>query len=132
SHSSVYAINPVPRNLKDEQIKAVAKNGGVIAINFFSGFLDSTYAAKHKAFLAKYADEFAELTKRYGRGVAVDTLISNHKSEADAIRPSIEKVIDHIDYVVKLVGVDYVGIGADFDGAESFPLGMDSVADYPK
>ncbi|MFN0290913.1 dipeptidase [Pedobacter helvus] len=132
SHSCVYGINPVPRNLKDEQIKAVGKNGGVISINFYSGFLDPTYAAKQQNFFIKHKPELKELSDKYGRSKAIDTLIAKYQSEADDNRPRIERVIDHIDYVVKLIGVDHVGIGADFDGAESFPKGMDSVADFPK
>ncbi len=132
SHSCVYGINPVPRNLKDDQIKAVGKNGGVISINFYSGFLDPTFSAKQQNFLIKHKPELKELTDKYGRSKAIDTLIALHKEEADESRPKIERIIDHIDYVVKLIGVDHVGIGADFDGAESFPQGMDSVADYPK
>jgi membrane dipeptidase len=132
SHSCVYALNPVPRNLNDEQIKAIGKNGGVISLNFYAGFLDTTYNTKQKVFLTKYADELKILSARYGRSKAIDTLISIHKKDADATRPSIEKLIDHIDYIVKLIGVNYVGLGADFDGAEAFPLGINSVADYPK
>ena len=132
SHSCVYGINPVPRNLKDDQIKAVGKNGGVISINFYSGFLDPTFSAKQQNFLIKHKPELKELTDKYGRSKAIDTLIALHKEEADESRPKIQRIIDHIDYVVKLIGVDHVGIGADFDGAESFPKGMDSVADYPK
>lgn len=132
SHSSVYALNPVPRNLKDEQIKAVGKNGGLISLNFYSGFLDSTYNAKQKAFFAKYAEELKQLSSKYGRSNAIDTLIALHPKDADATRPSIDLLIDHIDYIVKLIGVDHVGLGADFDGAESFPLGINSIADYPK
>jgi len=132
SHSCVYGINPVPRNLKDDQIKAVGKNGGVISINFYSGFLDPTFSAKQQNFLIKHKPELKELTDKYGRSKAIDTLIALHKDEAEESRPRIDRVIDHIDYVVKLIGVDHVGIGADFDGAESFPKGMDSVADYPK
>lgn len=132
SHSCVYAINPVPRNLNDEQIRAVGKNGGVISLNFYSGFLDSTFSAKQKQFFAKYDDELKTLSKKYGRSNAIDTLISLHPEDAEATKPSIEKLIDHVDYIVKLIGVDHVGFGADFDGAESFPAGMNSVADYPK
>lgn len=132
SHSCVYALNPVPRNLNDEQIKAVGKNGGVISLNFYSGFLDSTFDAKQKVFFAKYDDELKKLSAKYGRSNAIDTLISLHQADADATRPAIEVLIDHIDYIVKLIGVDHVGLGADFDGAESFPLGINGVADYPK
>lgn len=132
SHSCVYKLNPVPRNLNDEQIKAVGKNGGLISLNFYAGFLDSTYSAKQKIFLAKHSEELKGLTTTYGRSNAIDTLIAKHPSEADDTKPSIELIVDHIDYIVKMIGVDHVGLGADFDGAEAFPKGMNSVADYPK
>ncbi len=132
SHSCVYAINPVPRNLNDEQIKAVGKNGGLICLNFYAGFLDSTFSAKQKLFFAKYDAELTTLSAKYGRSNGIDTLIALHPADAEATKPSIEKLIDHVDYIVKMIGVDHVGFGADFDGAESFPLGMNSVADYPK
>lgn len=132
SHSCAYAINPVPRNLKDDQIRAVGKNGGVISINFYSGFLDASYEIKRKSFLVKYQQEYDELTAKYGKSAAADSLVLRHRKDADALKPNIDLVVDHIDHVVKLIGIDHVGIGADFDGAESFPLGMDSVADFPK
>jgi len=132
SHSCAYALNPVPRNLKDDQIKAVGKNGGVVCINFYSGFLDSTFNTKQKTFFAKYDGELKALSTKYGRSNAIDTLIFNHRADADATRPPIALLVKHINHVVKLIGIDHVGLGADFDGAESFPLGMNSVADYPK
>ncbi|AZI27473.1 membrane dipeptidase [Pedobacter sp. G11] len=132
SHSCAYSINPVPRNLKDDQIKAVGKNGGVVCINFYSGFLDPIFGSKQKAFLAKHDKELRLLSAKYGRSNAIDTLISSHQTEADAIRPAVALIVKHINHVVKLIGIDHVGLGADFDGAESFPLGMNSVADYPK
>jgi len=132
SHSCAYSLNPVPRNLKDEQIKAVGKNGGVVCVNFYSGFLDSTFNNKQKVFFAKYDDELKKLSSKYGRSNAIDTLITNHQADADATRPPVSLLVEHIDHIVKLIGVDHVGLGADFDGAESFPLGINSVADYPK
>ncbi|WP_316849377.1 dipeptidase [Pedobacter agri] len=132
SHSCAYSINPVPRNLKDDQIKAIGKNGGVVCINFYSGFLDPTFGSKQKAFLAKHDKELRLLSAKYGRSNAIDTLISSHQTEADAIRPTVALIVKHINHIVKLIGIDHVGLGADFDGAESFPLGMNSVADYPK
>ncbi|KQR71245.1 dipeptidase [Pedobacter sp. Leaf176] len=132
SHSCAYRLNPVPRNLNDKQIKAVGKNKGVVCINFYSGFLDSTFNRKQKAFFNKYDEELKSLSAKYGRSNAIDTLLSNHQADADATRPPISLLVKHINYVVKLIGVDRVGLGADFDGAESFPLGMNSVADYPK
>lgn len=132
SHSCAYGLNPVPRNLKDNQVKAVAKNGGVICVNFYSGFLDSTFSSKQKAFLAKYDSELKFLIEKLDKSSAMDTLIAHHQADADAIRPPISLLIKHISYIVRLAGINHVGLGADFDGAESFPLGMNSVADYPK
>jgi len=132
SHSCAYSLNPVSRNLKDKQIKAIGKNGGVVCINFYSGFLDSTFSTKQKVFFSKYDDKLKALSAKYGRSNAIDTLISNHQADADATRPPISLLVKHINHVVKLIGIDHVGLGADFDGAESFPLGMNSVADYPK
>ncbi|MCZ4245802.1 dipeptidase [Pedobacter punctiformis] len=132
SHSCAYALNPVPRNLKDDQIKAVAKNKGVICLNFYSGFLDSTYNTKQNAFFKKYENDLKLLAGKYGKAAAVDSLIASHQFELETLRPPVSLLIEHINYIVKLAGIDYVGLGADFDGAESFPMGLNSVADYPK
>ena len=133
SHSSVYAICPVPRNLKDDQIKAVAKNGGVIQVNFYSGFIDSTYFPKAIAFYRAHEAERDSLKKSGMPVYMVDArMMKKYKSVTDAFRPPLSLLIDHIDYIAKLVGTDYVGIGSDFDGIDSSPIGMDGVEDYPK
>jgi len=133
SHSSVYAICPVPRNLKDDQIKAVAKNGGVIDINFFSGFIDSTYMRKRQVFFSRHKEEFDSLNSLKKPDYEVSEYMSKkYPAELNEIRPPFSMVIDHIDYIVKLVGVDYVGLGSDFDGIDSAPLGLDGVEDFPK
>jgi membrane dipeptidase len=133
SHSSVYAICPVPRNLKDDQIKAVAKNGGVIDINFFSGFIDSTYMRKRQVFFNRHKEEFDSLNALKKPDYEVSEYMSKkYPAELNEIRPPFSMVIDHIDYIVKLVGVDYVGLGSDFDGIDSAPLGLDGVQDFPK
>jgi membrane dipeptidase len=133
SHSCAYALNPNQRNMKDAQLKALAKNGGVIFVNFYSGFVDSTYMPKVSRFLHKHRAELDSLTKIYhDHDLANIRLNAIYKSESDQIRPPLSLLIKHIDYIVKLIGVDHVGIGSDFDGAESYPLGMDDVSDYPK
>ena len=133
SHSCAYALNPHQRNLKDEQLKALAKNGGVVFVNFYSGFVDSTYAAKARIFTHNHKAELDSLTKVYhDEDLANIRLNVMYKSESDKIRPPLSLLIKHIDYIAKLIGVDHVGIGSDFDGAESYPLGLDSVTDYPK
>lgn len=133
SHSSVYSLCPVPRNVTDEQIKAVAKNGGVIQVNFYSGFLDSSYLRRRKELFARHRAEMDSLKKlNKGDYEISDWIAEKYRAEMEKIRPSFSSIIDHIDYIVKLVGVDYVGIGADMDGVESLPKGMNGVQDYPK
>ncbi len=133
SHSCAYALNPNQRNMKDAQLKALAKNGGVVFVNFYSGFVDSTYMRKVSHFLHEHRAELDSLTKIYhDHDLANIRLNAIYKSESDQIRPPLSLLIKHIDYIVKLIGIDHVGIGSDFDGAESYPLGMDDVSDYPK
>jgi membrane dipeptidase len=132
SHSCVYTLNPFRRNLKDDQLKALAKNGGVVFVNFYSGFIDSTYSPKVKVFIHQHKAEMDSLIKIYNDyDLANIRLNAIHKAESDQIRPPLSLLIKHIDYIAKLIGVDHVGIGSDFDGAESYPVGLDSVADYP-
>jgi membrane dipeptidase len=133
SHSCAYALNPHQRNLKDAQLIALAKNGGVVFVNFYSGFVDSNYNKKAVPFMRRHHRELDSLTKIIGDGdLATERLFKIYKSETDTIRPPLSMLIKQIDYIVKLIGPDHVGIGSDFDGAESYPEGMDDVTDYPK
>jgi len=132
SHSSVYALCQHQRNLNDEQIKAIAKNGGVIQVNFYSGFLDNNYMKSKDAFIEKHTSENDSLIKS---GMSADLseafLFDKYKNEVEPMRVPFSVLIDNIEYIIKLVGVDYVGIGSDFDGIESPPLEMDDVTKYP-
>jgi membrane dipeptidase len=84
-------------------------------------------------FQEQHKTELDSLTKVYHDvDLANIRLNAMYKTESDKLRPPLDLLIKHIDYIVKLIGVDYVGIGSDFDGAESYPLGLDSVSDYPK
>lgn len=133
SHSCAYALNPNQRNLKDDQLKALAKNGGVVFVNFYSSFLDSNYSKKSRPFLRAHRAEMDSLMKIYNDNDLANIRLNEiHRAESDQLRPPLSLLIKHIDYIVKLIGVDHVGIGSDFDGAESYPLGMDDVTDYPK
>jgi membrane dipeptidase len=132
SHSSVYAFNPHFRNLKDDQITAIGKNGGVIQVNFYSGFLDSNYARRKEAFLAAHAAERDSMKALQKRGYEIDAwLTKTYPLEADALRPPLSLLVDHIDYIVKLIGVNGIGLGSDFDGIESAPKELDDVTTYP-
>ena len=131
SHSSVYALCPVPRNLKDDQIKAIAKNKGVIQINFNSGFIDPTVKKREDAFMESHKAEYDSLqiaTKN--EYIAEEMIFAKYKQEAQSLRAPFSLIIDHIEYVIKLVGVDYVGIGSDFDGIVIPPQLLDDVTTY--
>ncbi|HEV7782902.1 MAG TPA: dipeptidase [Chitinophagaceae bacterium] len=141
SHSSVWNLCPVFRNVKDDQIKAVAKNNGVICINFFSGFISRKWDETQRSldnkdaktkFLEEAGYQALSLTDTSVKAEA-DRKWRKYRSEKlDAARPTIAELVDHIDYIVKLVGDDYVGIGSDYDGVGSLPVGMDDVTTYPK
>lgn len=133
SHSCVYALCPHRRNLKDEQIKAIAKNGGVIHLNFYSGFLDPQFEARSDAFTAKHKAEMDSLLKINPEPYFMQVYLFNrYPDEVKGLRPPMSMLLDHLDYIVKLTGVDYVGLGSDFDGVNSLPEGLDGVEDFPK
>jgi len=133
SHSNAYSICPVTRNLKDDQIIAVGKNGGVICLNFFSGFVDSNFSKKNSAFRKAHKAELDSLLatgiqQEYAQGIIAD----KYKAESDAIKPDIEQLMKHFDHIVKLIGVDHIGLGSDFDGIDSAPKQLKTVLDYPE
>jgi len=132
SHSSVWNICPVFRNVKDDQIRAVAKNGGVICINFYSGFLDSNFAKKMDELEGSEGKRIKDSIGQNVDAAKLNEIWAKYFSaKLEPYRPSISKLVDHIDHIVKLVGDDYVGIGSDFDGISSSPVGMDDVTKYP-
>ena len=137
SHSSARALVDAPRNMTDEMLRAVAKNGGVVQVNFFSGFVDEDY---HKAMLAQEKDQAAAIQKYIdslrAQGKPVNYLeVARIQREwtAKIPRPPFKSLIDHIDHIAKVAGVDHVGLGSDFDGVSgATPQGMDSAADLPR
>ena len=132
SHSCAWSLCPVPRNLKDDQIKAVGKNGGVIDVNFYSGFLDSNYMKRKEIFLNNHKAERDSLQQAKMASYEVEEWLSKkYKAEADDLRPPLSLLVDHIDHMVRLAGVDHVGLGSDFDGIESAPKELNDVSDMP-
>lgn len=132
SHSCVHALCPVPRNLKDEQIKAIGKNGGVIHLNFYSGFIDSSYDSRSDIFNEKHKTERDSLLKiNPEQYFANEYLFKKYPEEVKSLRPPLSMLIDHLDYIVKMIGVDHVGIGSDFDGINSAPQQLDDVTNLP-
>jgi len=132
SHSCVWNLCPHRRNLKDEQIKAIGKNGGVIHLNFYSGFIDSNYEKKVNAFLAGHKDEVDALIKQNKQPDYAKMMVGEKYSDTlKSFRAPLSSLLDHLDYIVKLIGVDHVGLGSDFDGIEAPPLELNGVEDFP-
>ena len=132
SHSCVYALCPHRRNLKDDQIKAIGENGGVIHLNFYSGFVDPEFEKRSDAFTAKHKSEMDSLLKVNPEPYFMQvSLFEKYPDEVKALRPPLSMLMDHLDYIVKMIGVDHVGIGSDFDGVNSLPEQLDDVTCYP-
>lgn len=132
SHSCVHAICPVSRNLKDDQLKAIAKNKGVVHLNFYSGFLDSGFNARNNAFLQAHKAERDSLRKINPEPYyASQVLFEKYPDEVKSLRPPLSLLLDHLDYIVQLIGVDHVGLGSDFDGISSSPQQLDDVTGLP-
>lgn len=133
SHSSVWKLCPHLRNLNDDQMKAIAKTGGVIFINFLPNFIDSTFSRKEQQLREHHSMRIDSLRNAWkGDWFALEVAIAEMlREEYKAIRPPLSLLIDHFDYAIKLVGVDHVGIGSDFDGIHTTPFEMDDVTFLP-
>lgn len=132
SHSCSHALCPVFRNLKDDQIIAVGKNGGVIHLNFFSGFVDSNFFKRNSEFNAKHKAERDSMLKTVTDPYFADSyLFEKYPDEVKSLRPPLSMLLDHLDHIVKLIGVNHVGLGSDFDGINSSPQQLDDVTNFP-
>lgn len=135
THSSVWNLCPVFRNVKDDQIKAVAKNGGVICVNFYPAFISKLFIETRKYWEGKGKDSVLiqwQNIEGLNKQQALDRWKGLLTAELQKVMPGVKEIADHIDYIVKLVGVDYVGIGADYDGIGFVPQGLEDVSTYPR
>ena len=139
SHSSARALTNHPRNMTDDMLRAMTNNGGVVMVNFYSAFVDENYRkASFDPEKIKQRDEEVEAFKKAhahpdGSLVTYDEYAPLEKKWAEQFpRPPLKSLIDHIDHIAKVAGIDHVGLGSDFDGVTSLPQGIDSVADLPK
>lgn len=136
SHSSARALTNHPRNMTDDMLRAMAKNGGVVQVNFFPAFIDETY---RKAYAAESKERDAALAALQTKLKDADPAtryrqLDNAQKEwaAKVPRPPLKSLIDHIDHIARVAGIDHVGLGSDFDGVPVLPQEIDSVADLPK
>ena len=132
SHSSCRAFTPgFIRNMSDDMIKLLGKNNGVIQINFGSTFLDSTVRAAYEANRKKLQVLLGEKKLKVSDSLA-QPIIEEYQKLNPSLFADVETVANHIDHVVKLAGINHVGIGSDFDGVgDSLPTGLKDVSQYP-
>jgi membrane dipeptidase len=128
SHSSAYALCPHPRNVPDDILKQLPRNGGVVMVNFYSAFVLPAAAEHSKALTAARR----ELRAKYPERTEYDKAFAEWRKEHPMPRGTVATVVDHIDHIVKVAGIDHVGIGSDFDGINAWPVGLDDVASYPR
>ena len=143
SHSSARALCDAPRNMTDDMLRAVARSGGpnskggVVQVNFYSGFLSQAYRDSTKSLepeMKKAVQALKDQAIAEGKPVPYDEIEKLQRQYGDRIpRPPFSVLIDHIDHIAKVAGVDHVGLGSDFDGISGqLPEGIDSAADLPK
>jgi membrane dipeptidase len=136
SHSSIRALTNHPRNMTDEMLRALARNGGVVMINYHSGFISEEFRIASEKRSGDVVARMAAMSKKCGGNEACTTMEQerlDHEAMANGQLPKVswERIIDHIDHAVKVAGVDHVGLGSDFDGAV-MPLGMEDVSKLPR
>src|SRR5712692_10266161 len=136
SHSSCRAIANHPRNMTDDMLRALAKNGGVVMINYHAGFLSEEFRVASEKRSGTIVASMDAMSKKCGGDEACTTMESeriDHEAMAKGELPKVtwEKIVDHIDHAVKVAGADHVGLGSDFDGA-TMPLGMEDASKLPK
>ena len=136
THSGCRAIANVPRNLTDDMIVALAKTGGVVNVIFYPEHIEPGWSEKKKRVDAEISELVQRASDEEPGGVAQKKLARDHVRAREYLKRlpsvSVSRIVDHIDHIVKLVGIDHVGMGSDFDGVQAVPADLKSVADLPK
>ena len=128
SHSSARAVADHARNVPDDVLRLTAKNGGVVMVNFFSGFVEPESARR----MAKMFDVSRELRKQYPKDADYQAARKRWRAKNPIIPGTIHDVVDHIDHIVRVAGIDHVGIGSDYDGVSMLPDQLEDVSTYPR
>jgi membrane dipeptidase len=128
SHSSARAVTDVPRNVPDDVLKLLPKNGGVVMVTFVPGFV-ATPVAEHGR---RETAERERLTREHGtNSAAIDQGLTAWRSANPAPRASLVDVANHIDHIRKVAGIEHIGLGSDFDGITTVPVGLEDVSTFP-
>src|SRR5262245_55734772 len=136
SHSSSRMIANHPRNMTDDMLRALSKNGGVVMINYHAGFLSEEFRVASEKKNGDIVSAMAAMSKKCGGNEACTTMESeriDHEAMAKGQLPKVtwEKVVEHIDHAVQIAGADHVGLGSDFDGA-TMPIGLEDATKLPR
>ena len=133
SHSSAYNISQHFRNLKDDQILEIKKVDGLVGLNPYPFFIDTSFKKKEEVFIKQYKDDLDRIgIKEINKTAAWISKQHYLQRLLKDIVPSLDIFIDHIEYVINLIGVDYVGIGSDYDGLDCLPYGWVDCMDHMK
>jgi membrane dipeptidase len=127
SHSSAFTLAPHPRNVPDDVLKQIAKNDGVVMVNFYSGFITPEGAR----LLPEMMKAYRQLKKSHPKEQEFKTAWSEWKTTHPMPTGSIHDVVNHIEHIIKVAGIDHVGIGSDFDGISTCPRQLEDVSCYP-
>lgn len=131
SHSSCFVNSDVPRNMKDDMFRALAKNGGVVGVNFGSSFLSQKDAEALKQHIARVNTQEPSISGAELDEYAAKDQLSHGDNHPKTGAATVEDAAECIDHIVKIAGVDHVGIGTDFDGINSVPQGLEDVSKMP-
>jgi membrane dipeptidase len=136
SHSSSRALTNAPRNMTDDMLKALAAKNGVAQVNFYCAFVSEKYRQTAHQLAEQHDPDYEKVQELFIKPmtpeVKQELIEAKARLEPKLPRPPLSDLIDHIDHMVKVAGVDHVGLGSDFDGIDCSPQGIDSVADLPK
>ncbi len=136
THSCARALTAAPRNLTDPQLRAIAATGGLVMVNFYPAFIDETWRSAWNALTPERHAAQQQLETRFAsRPQPIPYKLSNaidRDFAARIPRPPLSSLIDHIQHIAEVAGIDHVGIGTDFDGISALPEGIDSAADLPR
>lgn len=127
SHSSAYAIAAHPRNVPDDVLRLMARNGGVVMVNFFSGFIHPEAARRMETVF----EIFRELREKYPDEEGYRDAVRQWRKANPIPRGTVHTVVDHIEHIVNVAGVDHVGLGSDFDGVSQLPEQLEDVSCFP-
>ncbi|MFT5694653.1 MAG: membrane dipeptidase [Myxococcota bacterium] len=132
SHSSVRAIADHPRNMTDEMLHALAANGGVVMINFYPVYIDEKARDEAREYFAKHGPAIGAMMAKAGDDPgARRAAFADHFGKYPVPQTSMDVLLDHFDHAIKVAGADHVGVGADWDGVPSMPVGMEEISKLP-